>query len=38
MQLLQFLNVEGPATSSFHPWNDRRDFSPIGQVGLSEAI
>jgi anti-sigma B factor antagonist len=36
--VLKFLNVEDRASSSFHPWNHRRDLSPIGQVGLSEAV
>ena len=31
--VLQFLNVEGRATASFHPWN--RGLGPIGQMGLS---
>jgi anti-anti-sigma factor len=35
--VLQFLNVEGRATSSLHPWN-HRGLGPIGQMGLSEAI
>jgi len=36
--VLKFLNVEGRASASLPPWNHRRDLSPIGQVGLSEAI
>ncbi len=32
--VLQFLKVDGRATSSFDSWNDR-GLSPIGQIGLS---
>ena len=32
--VLQFLNVDGRATSSFDSWN-YRGLSPIGQIGLS---